>query len=54
MRQPMSRIGSFANMPGKMKVYCKQLGYYRDYKNCKYTVQQELFLKNAFTGDVNV
>jgi len=45
--------GSFANIPGKMKVYCTQLGYYSDYKNCKYTVKQEFFLNNVFIGDVN-
>jgi hypothetical protein len=49
----MSGIGSFANMPGEMKVHCKQLGYYSDYKNCKYSVKQEFFLKNVFIGDVN-
>jgi hypothetical protein len=47
------RNGSFANRPGKMKVYCTQLGYYSDYKNCKYTVKQEFFLNNVFIGDVN-
>jgi len=49
----MSGIGSFANMPGKMKAYCTQLGYYSDYKNYKYTVKHEFFLKNVLIGDVN-
>jgi hypothetical protein len=49
----MSGIGSFAHMLGKMKVYCTLLGYYSDYKNCKYTTEQEFFLTNVFIGDVN-